>query len=290
MDTPGFGTQGCLAKCHPGSHAGGGGDNVWLESGKADIWHMKAARALPAGSIAQSGTVVVDEASHQLTSGTVTFHGWADDKWIGQWSAKNAPDGGSYDDAGKSAYSHNRTEDESGPLYMEAEPADFVDAMTLFQSEIDAGEAVEVATADVDAIWAKYAALRAVVSESILGPPQGSRADVEQVSSWNDSTWTMEFRRALDTGHPDDDVIFGDLGQTYDFGVAWMDNIDGARHDPSSVIGLRFTAPPTALPTSGGALARYEAVSVGAMVVGALCLATGVIGLSVSRRRAGSAL
>jgi len=280
MNTPNFETQGCMTKCHPGTNAEGGEDDAWLESGKADMWHMKAARSLPGRSIAQAGSLVVDEASHQVTGGTVTFHGWADDKWVGQWSADNAPDGGRYGDAGKSTYSHNRTEDKSAPRYMETAPADFVDAMILYQSEIDAGEAVEVASADVNALWANYAALKAAVPERILRMAEGSRADAEQAATWKDGTWTLEFKRALDTGHPDDDVIFSDLSRTYPFGVAWMDNTDGAEHIPSGIIALAFEAGPQALPVTGAAVTPFLAYLLAGLAI--LLLGSGLV---YARRR-----
>lgn len=283
MDTPDFETQGCMTKCHPGTNAEGGEDDAWLESGKADMWHMKAARSLPGGSIAQAGTLVVDEASHEVTGGSVTFNGWVDDKWVGQWSADNAPDGGRYGDAGKSSYGNNQTEDKSAPMYMETAPTDFADAMVLYQSEIDAGEAVEVAAADdVDVLWANYEALEAVVPERILKASQGSRADVEQAATWQDGTWTLEFKRALDTGHPDDDVIFSDLSQTYPFGVAWMDNTDGAEHIFSGVISLAFEAAPQTLPVSGGTASSFVIYLLGGLAL--ILLAAGT--LLYARQRA----
>jgi len=48
--------------------------------------------------------------------------------------------------------------------------------------------------------------------------PTGSRADVKAKGVWKDGRWTIEFRRALDTGN-DDDVQF-DLKRSYQFGVS----------------------------------------------------------------------
>jgi hypothetical protein len=243
MDTPNFETQGCMTKCHPGTHAEKGEDDAWLETGSADMWHMKAARSLPAGSISQSGDLTIDAATHQVTGGTVSFMGWTDDKWVGQWSADNDPDGGRYGDNGSSSYKHNRIEDKTAPKYIELAPVDFVDAMTLYQSEIDNGEAVEVASLtpeELQTAWDAYESLKAAVPERILLTPEGSRADVKQAAIWKDGTWTLEYQRALDTGHPEDDVIFKDLSLPYYFGVAWMDNTDGAGHIPSGLLTLIF--------------------------------------------------
>ncbi|MFQ5875508.1 MAG: ethylbenzene dehydrogenase-related protein, partial [Dehalococcoidia bacterium] len=198
MNIPNFAAQGCMTKCHPGTHEEGGEDDAWLETGKGDMWHMKAARSLGVISMSQSGTLTIDPDSHEATAGTIIFDGYVDDKWLGPWSADNAPDGGRYGDDGSSTYKHNRNEDKTAPLYMESAPSDYADAMTLYQSEIDLGEAIEVATADVDALWAHYAALNAVVPERILRAPEGSRADVREAATWSDGTWTAEFQRALD--------------------------------------------------------------------------------------------
>jgi len=241
-DTPDFDQRGCSTKCHPGSHNPGGEDDAWLTSGKADLWHMKAARSLPAISASQTGLLTVDPQTHEVTAGTVTFRGYVDDTWVGQWSATN-PDGGRYGDAGRSSYSNNSNADATAPRYIETAPADFVDAMTLYQSEIDAGEAVEVAgltPEQLNTYWANYAALNAVVPERILRLPTDSRADVLQAATWEDGRWTLEFKRALNTGHPDDDTIFDDLGKAYGFGVATMDNSGGEAHVTSGLYKLVF--------------------------------------------------
>lgn len=243
MDTPNFEAVGCMTKCHPGTNAEGGEDDAWLETGVADMWHMKAARALPAQSISQSGTLSIDEASHEVTAGKVAFMGWVDDKWVGPWSADNAPDGGRYGDAGGGAYGHNRNADKTGPMYIELAPADYVDAMTMTQAEVDGGEAVEVASLsaeDLQAAWDAYDRFKAVVPERVLHAPGGSRADVLQAAIWEDGVWTLEMQRALDTGHPEDDVIFNDLSLPYLFGVSYMDNTDGAEHIVSGTLSLVF--------------------------------------------------
>ncbi len=50
--------------------------------------------------------------------------------------------------------------------------------------------------------------------------PTGSRADVKAKGLWKDGYWTIEFARALNTGH-DDDVAFNpSSGKKYLFGVS----------------------------------------------------------------------
>ena len=56
----------------------------------------------------------------------------------------------------------------------------------------------------------------------------GSRfADVEAVSSYSNGVWTIEFKRALDTGNADDIAFVA--GNTYEFSCAITDN-DGGSH------------------------------------------------------------
>jgi len=259
MTVPDFDKVGCMSKCHGDEHPGYGvADEAFLDEGNADMWHMKAARSLPATSASQSGTVVVGD-DGQPTAGTFALVGYCDDKWVGEWSADNAPDGGRFGDTGQGSYSHNRNADKTAPMYVETDPADYIDALTLYQSEIDAGEAVEVAglsAEEVNTIWAKYAAVGGRVPERILRAAAGSRADVTQAAVWSDGVWTSEFKRALDTGHPEEDVIFDDLTKSYSFGVATMDNTGGLGHKTGGLkLSLVFrAAAPAEIPAGRDAL------------------------------------
>jgi len=231
-----FATRGCATKCHgPQGDATG----AWLEKvGEyGDMWHMKAARMLPAISASQSGDLVVDPNTHAVTAGTVILNGYYDDKIV---AAKDDPkypfspeDGGRHGDAGKSAYTNNRNKDKTGPLYMESAPKDFIDAMTLHQSEVDNGEAVAVADLTADQIsqyWAAYDNFHAVVPERILHAPEGSRGDIREAATWSNGVWTAECQRKLVTGNPDD-VQFDDLTKSYLFATTIMDNSGGDNHD-----------------------------------------------------------
>ncbi|NOZ20550.1 MAG: hypothetical protein GXP25_05610 [Planctomycetes bacterium] len=243
MTIPGFEGLGCMNKCHVDVQPGKGKTvSIFLDAGVADMWHMKAARSLPATRASQSGEVKIGK-DGQPTAGAFLLVGYCDDEWMGEWSDANVPAGGRYGDKGERMYIGNRNKEKTAPLYMEKEPTDYLDAMTLHQSEIDAGEAVEVSglTAEkVGAIWAKYNTLGARVPECILRKPEGSRADISQAAVWKDGVWTTEFRRDLDTGHPNEDVIFKDLTRPYLFGVAIMDNCGGDDHITSGVIALVF--------------------------------------------------
>jgi len=237
MDTPGFGDSGCMVKCHPGAKP----PVAYLDVGKADMWHMKAARSLPAGKASQEGKVIVGD-DGQPTSGTFRLVGYSDDKWVGQLTDKSAKAGGRYGDDGKSTYAANAGKDTTVPKYMEKSPSDYIDAMVLLQSEIDSGEAVkveELGPVEIGMCWAKYKAVGARVPERILRKPEGSRADIRQAGEWKDGVWVVEFQRSLKTGNPDD-VAFDDLKKSYLFGIALMDNAGGEDHEISDTVSLVF--------------------------------------------------
>jgi hypothetical protein len=139
---------------------------------------------------------------------------------------------------------------------MEMEPEDYIDGMVLTQTEIDNGEALEVAIAPaVDLVDAAevYAQFRAIVPESVLDMPQGSRGDIEQAAVWADGTWHTEFRRALVTEN-DDDVQYDDVVKTYRFSIAIMDNHGGEDHSPpgTETFLLSLYVPPVSYEVSVG--------------------------------------
>ena len=228
-----FDTQGCMVKCHPTYGSAGSFLNIEGEIG--DIWHMKAARFLPAISSKQMGTPTIT--AYEATAGKFEFHGYYDDKHIIYDEAPHTGDGGRHGDEGTSAESHNRNASKSTPKYMEKNPTDWLDAMILYQSEIDAGEIIvtdpldaNYNATDITSAWAKYSALNAIVPERILKPATGSRGDIEQAAIWEDGTWYTEITRKLVTGH-DGDIQFDDLSKTYAFGIATMDNTGGGGHN-----------------------------------------------------------
>jgi hypothetical protein len=245
-----FATRGCAVKCHVTEelkHAPHAidearakcfqchtedlsiGYGAYLDNSDeiGDIWHSKAARSLPLLHIGRGAA----------------FLGYLDDKHIvhnPDPANINVPDGGRYGDEGRSSYSHNRNQDKTAPRYIETDPVDYWDAIVLTQSEIDSGEAVEVAgltPEEISACWAKYQALSepnasfqaASVPERILRHPLGSRADVLMAARWEGGYWTAEIQRSLITGHRDD-VQFSDLGKSYPFDIALFDNTGGEGH------------------------------------------------------------
>ncbi len=240
INIPNFAQMGCLVKCHP--QYGAAGAFLDVPDQRGDMWHMKAARSLGVTSQSQSGSPVIAD-DHQATAGTFTLIGYADDKYVTYEDAANLPeDGGRHGDSGKSTYARNRNEDKSAPLYLEKDPDDYLDAMVLTQAEVDAAEVIEIAAATVDEInkyWGNYQNLSAVVPERILRESTESRADIKQAGTWSNGKWTVEIKRALDTGN-DDDVQFSELSLDYLFGVSVMDNAGGDAHIFSGVNSLRF--------------------------------------------------
>lgn len=248
-----YDTDCCMAKCHiyyptdtdPHVSTHGIVDDSWLKSGRADMWHSKAARGAGLNS-ATGSDLTIDPDTHEVVAGTFSMIGYADDKYVDVWANDtiNGEDGGRYGDDGTSAYSHNRIADKSRPKYMETDPTDYADAMLLTQNEIDAGECIgneSTGVTDEDAVTygSKYDALDAVVPERILRTPAGSRADIQFGAVWKDGTWTAEMARDLITGN-EDDIQFN-TSEEYYFGVAIFDNSrHGYQHMTSQMYYMEF--------------------------------------------------
>lgn len=226
--------RGCAVKCH--GNIPGSSEFTDHEGEKADIWHSKAERSLGTLSAETVRAGRVDPITHEAQSGEYRFKGFADDKVLVWYQAYelgyDLEDSGRRGDKGKSTYSHNRSKSKKAPKVMESNPFDFADAMVLTQAEIDAGETI-VADPDakgfdegkVSAAWAGYQRFNALVPERILRVPAGSRGDVKHDATWKDGVWINEFSRALDTGHPENDVIFApSKRKEYEFSVAVFDN------------------------------------------------------------------
>ena len=248
-----YNTGGCMAKCHmyyptdtdPHVSTHDIVDDAWLESGRADMWHSKAARG--AAYLSTSGTdLVINPVTHEVTGGTLSMIGFADDKYADVWAPDsiNGEDGGRYGDAGSGGYSHNRIGNKSRPKYMEKSPIDYGDAMTLTQDEINAGESVGdgttgVSDADAATYWAAYGNFNAIVPERILSQANGSRGDLAFGAVWNNGTWFAEIARDLNTGN-DDDIQFN-TSEEYTFGVAEFDNSrHGYEHRTSKMYTFKF--------------------------------------------------
>jgi len=248
-----YNTGGCMAKCHmyyptdtdPHVSTHGIVDDAWLASGRADMWHSKAARG--ASYLSASGSnLTIDSSTHQVMAGTFSMTGHLDDKYVDVWApdSVNGEDGGRYPDAGSGGDSNNRIGDGSRPKFMEKAPTDFADAMFLTQQEIDSGECVGngttgVSDVDASAYWQAYSGLKAIVPERILKAPTGSRGNLDFGAVWSNGIWTAEIARDLQNGN-NDDVQF-DPQNNYTFEVALFDNSrHGYEHRTSQRYLLRF--------------------------------------------------
>jgi len=235
----GFNSSGGSIKCH-----GLGTVNFTNPGEKADMWHVKAARGGGATSASIVSALSIDNSSYEATAGTVTLTGYADDKFVDHETRKS--------DAGSASYSDNTNGTHAA--WIEAAPSDWIDAMVLTQSEINAGEAINITkglqNGWVNLTWAvsNYTSLNANVPRHILGTPVGSRGDIEVGMTWSDGIWTVEMKRALDTTNIDD-VIFNNTDSgVYLFSLAIMDNqgqgtLSVEHSTYSGPIGLTFTTP-----------------------------------------------
>ena len=205
-----FSSAGCQVMCHSLI------DDVTLPTGEiADMWHIKTARG--GGAITHTATgITVDANTFELTAGTVSLHGYADDKHV--------DDGGRTNDAGNGPYRDNA---EAGhAMWIESSPTSWIDAMILTEAEITAGEVINVSsgaaslTAAVDA----YVALDANVPRHILRTPTLSHGDIEVAIKWVNGVYTVEAKRALDTGNVDDVAFDPTTDDTYLFSLAIFDN------------------------------------------------------------------
>lgn len=227
---------GCAIKCH--GNIPGSSEFTDLPGEQADIWHAKAGRGLGTIRSSQTGglTVNTQDDSFEVTGGEVNLSGWCDDKYLVWYldlkDGFDLEDSGRRGDSGKSVYRHNCNRADRAPLYMEKAPEDYIDAMVLTRTEIDSGETIVpdpesplyAGENAVTAAWKNYEKVKGVIPERILEAPEGSRGDVLQSATWKDGIWISEFRRALDTGNPWDDVIFDDLTKAYEFSIAVFDN------------------------------------------------------------------
>lgn len=223
--------NGCALKCHgnrPGYSA-----FTDTPGTKEDTWHSKANRSLPVTSAVINSPLTVD-ADYQVSTGSATLSGFADDQYL-EWfegPGFDTEDSGRQPDSGKSTYDNNRNSAKTAPKYMETNPADFLDAMVLTQAEIDGGETIVADPDDaayagdtaVNTAWAAYEAVSGAVPERILHQPEGSRGDVEHAATWTNGIWVNEFKRKLDTGDAENDIIFNDLSRSYEFSIALFDN------------------------------------------------------------------
>lgn len=156
---------------------------------RGDVWHWKAQRTNPVGyGDDQLLTDVLSKGEEE--TGRV-----ADAKQRGSYS-KN------WDKAAKRPKYRFKDKTRSGVILIKAEAAPTSAADTFAKGMI--------------------------LPREVLAKPVGSRGDITAKGVWKKGTWTLEIKRALNTGHPDD-VQF-DPAKVYYFGLSIFDNGDGKEH------------------------------------------------------------
>ena len=68
----------------------------------------------------------------------------------------------------------------------------------------------------------------------------GSRGDIESGATWDRDRWTLEIRRARDTGDREHDVLFTDPGRPYYFGISVHDNAGDEDHSHTGQTALKL--------------------------------------------------
>jgi len=187
-----------------------------------DFWHWRAHRSDPIG--------------------------YSDDQWVLEY--RNS-------DGGKGPYTTNWNSDNEQPAYMfdpdivgfTALDWDDVSNHRLTQDDyfyISEDIAVEF---DPELDWQEGD----VIPRRLLRTPDESRATITSNSKWEDGQWSLELKRLLDTGYPEDDIALVP-GQNYNIGYAVHKNASGSRwHYISSrkTLGLGIDADVTAIRFDG---------------------------------------
>lgn len=90
-----------------------------------------------------------------------------------------------------------------------------------------------------------YTTKRYAVKEKNMMPkyimsdnPQGSVTDVKAKGVWKDGVWTLEFKRLLDTGHPDD--LAFKAGDVVPAAIAVFNHTGDEHHNTSKTIYFQF--------------------------------------------------
>lgn len=195
----GFQEKGCKVACHEKKDEEGSMGTNG-PSEIGDLWHWKAQRTNPAGYADDQHLVhELKQSGHELT-------GRRSDKKSGGGYAKNW-------DKAKNRPLFTFARGKGGPILFKAMAKAVGDA-TSFKAGM-------------------------VVPREVLEKPGGSRGDVAAKGIWKKGKWTLELKRARNTGH-DDDIQFDDPGATYYFGLSVHNNSGEDNHATSGVVRLKF--------------------------------------------------
>jgi hypothetical protein len=161
---------------------------------KGDVWHWKAQNSNPVGYADDHLLLdVLRKVGHHET-------GRINDKKKGGSYSSN------WDAAAKRPKYTFKDNSKSGPILTKAEAVVITENTTFTKGFI--------------------------LPQEVLAKPGGSRGDIEAKGIWRKGSWTLEMKRALNTGR-DDDVQF-DPSKVYYFGMSIFDNAH-VQFDPSKV-------------------------------------------------------
>jgi hypothetical protein len=244
----GFANQGCWVACHadlrnPFMYAAPTADQVKanayyrdvirqtdtrkyvLESRRTDRWwdvrwdQITAADADRIAALKRAGVLLDQWHWRAVRGGPI---GVADDMYVLDYR---------HGDAGTSAFATNWDADAAQPRFMfDPERAGY--AALRFEDVVEGRVSLDQAyylgpdtmTAfDPELPWQEGDAIPRVFSRA----PAGSRGVIAARATWADGWWTVEMRRALDTGHPDDKA-FQEF-RVYDLAFAFFTDATGNR-------------------------------------------------------------
>jgi hypothetical protein len=209
----GFDQSGCSVTCHDPGKGGLPGTAYYYgdqnQAAKkytnaadeiADLWHWKLVR------------------NNQ--------HAKLDDQYVRYWvpGSGGEDEGGRASDEGTSGYGGNPAGPGGYPTYRGPSA---VPPYYIFDNQ-------KIALTDQEAL---LFAPGTEIANMITSGPTGPRADIDAKAIYSAATqfWTLEIRRKLVTGDPND-VQFDDLSREYSFGVAVFDNAQ-IEHSYMSIVG-----------------------------------------------------
>ncbi len=198
------GSQGadCATMCHASP------EGMWTSTGIVDEWQWKAARTAP-------------------------IH-YSDDAYID--SVYQESDGSFMEDFG-----HHHDSATTG-FYHDNIMADSIDSHPLYMGPIDENGFIIIPAGSDESALTPFDPTFADTTQTIPGyyldaKAAGSRADVTAYATYSNGIWTIEFKRALDTGNSDD-VVFAP-GKTVQAVIAITDD-DEEKHSGSEPFNIKF--------------------------------------------------
>lgn len=218
----GFAQQGCMAACHAGEQGKPYGNKYLANEGEiGDIWHLKSIRT---GYIGQVDDQYLD-------------HTRFDKEKSPEAGRKSDPKtGGGYADIklvdGKPEFMHK-----SGLPAATGTPVKV--ASTAKTGGIPKGMAYYLNSDDKVAFDDSRFKPGDEVASILVAPFTGDRGDISTAIRWNHGQWTVVMARKLVTGGKYD-VQFGNLDDTYHFGVAAFDNAQVRHAFHAGALQLKF--------------------------------------------------